>query len=59
MKMTDVQMKAKKLGIKTSKLKKADLIRQIQAEEGNRACFQLNEGSCDQEDCCWRKDCLI
>lgn len=58
MKMTDVQMKAKKLGIKKSKLKKADLIRQIQTEEGNRPCFQMSEGSCDQQDCCWREDCL-
>jgi len=51
-------MKAKKLGIKTRKLKKAELIRLIQTEEGNHACFQLSEGACDQEDCCWRKDCL-
>lgn len=58
MKMADVQMKAKKLGIKTRKLKKADLIRQIQTKEGNHACFQQSVGSCDQEDCCWRKDCL-
>ncbi len=36
MKMTEVQKKAKELGIKTESLKKADLIRKIQTEEGNR-----------------------
>jgi hypothetical protein len=59
MKMTEVQKKAKELGIKTESLKKADLIRKIQTEEGNQPCFQMNGGSCDQADCCWRKDCLI
>ena len=58
MKMTDVQTKAKKMGIKPQRLKKADLIRKIQTEEGNSPCFQMTEGSCNQEDCCWRKDCL-
>jgi hypothetical protein len=58
MKMTDVQTKAKSLGIKPKKLKKADLIRKIQVEEGNSPCFQTNEPSCNQGDCCWRKDCL-
>ena len=59
MNMTEVQNKAKNLSIKTKGLKKADLIRKIQTEEGNRPCFQMNDGSCDQADCCWRKDCLI
>lgn len=58
MKMTEVQIKAKKLGITTSRLKKADLIRKVQTEEGNCACYQMNSGTCDQMDCCWRKDCL-
>lgn len=58
MKMTDVQNKAKQLGIKIKKVKKADLIRRIQIEEGNMPCFQTENSSCGQEDCCWRKDCL-
>ncbi|KJS01172.1 MAG: SAP domain-containing protein [Desulfobulbaceae bacterium BRH_c16a] len=59
MKMIDVQKKAKKLGMKTHKIHKADLIRKIQAEEGNFPCFQMeSKSSCGQEDCCWRKDCL-
>jgi len=59
MKMTEVQNKAKKLGIMIKNFKKADLIRKIQTEEGNRPCYQISGGSCDQMDCCWRKDCLI
>jgi hypothetical protein len=59
MKMTEVQNIAKKMGIKSKNFKKADLIRKIQTEEGNRPCFQMNGGSCDQMDCCWRKDCLV
>jgi len=59
MEITEVQKKAKALGIKTESLEKADLIRKIQTKEGNQPCFQMNGGSCDQADCCWRKDCLI
>lgn len=59
MKMTEVLKKAKAMGIKTEKLKKADLIRKIQTEEGNCPCFQMNGGICDQAECCWRNDCLI
>ncbi len=58
MKMIDVKMKAKAMGIKPKKYKKADLIRKIQIEEGNHPCFQINGDICDQEECCWRKDCL-
>ncbi|MFH0784271.1 MAG: SAP domain-containing protein [Pseudomonadota bacterium] len=59
MKLTEVQEKAKQLGIKTKKIKKADLIREIQKEEGYEPCFQMNGYDCEEADCCWRKDCLI
>ena len=58
MKMIDVQAKAKKMGIKTKKFKKADLIRKIQIEEGNQPCYQMNGAFCEQHDCCWRDDCF-
>ena len=58
MKMIEIQTKAKKMGIKPKGLKKADLIRKIQTEEGNQPCFQMNGGSCDQMNCCWRDDCF-
>lgn len=59
MKMVDIQKKAKALGIKPGKMKKTELIRSIQSEEGNYSCF-LTEGNtqCSQESCCWRDDCL-
>lgn len=58
MKMTDVKKKATTLGIQSGKMKKTDLVRTIQAKEGNSPCFQTGLDSCDQFDCCWRSDCL-
>jgi hypothetical protein len=58
MKMQEVREKAKKLGLKTGGMKKVDLIRAIQEEEGNTPCFKTGIESCDQTDCCWRSDCL-
>jgi len=58
MKMQDVREKAKPLGIKTFGMKKVDLIRAIQSKEGNAPCFQTGLDSCDQYQCCWRRDCL-
>jgi hypothetical protein len=59
MEMMEVQKRAKKLGIKIKNFKKADLIRKIQTKEGGRPCFRMKVGSCDREDCHWRKDCLF
>lgn len=58
MKMTEVREMAKRLNLKTNKMKKADLIRAIQEEEGNFPCFETAENSCDQMTCIWRTDCL-
>lgn len=59
MKMTDIQKKAKAMGIKPGKMKKAELIRTIQSEEGNYSCFLTEDSAqCSQESCCWRDDCL-
>ena len=57
MKMQEVRKMAKKLGLKTCGMKKVDLIRAIQSEEGNIPCYQTEVSSCDQTDCCWRDDC--
>lgn len=58
MNMQDVKKKAKILDIKPGKRRKADLIRSIQATEGNFACFGYAKDYCDQFKCCWRDDCL-
>lgn len=58
MNMTQIKAKAKELGIKPGKMRKAELIREIQKAEGNFECFGTADNSCDQMDCCWREDCI-
>ncbi len=58
MKMTEIRSIAKGVGLKSSKMKKIDLIKSIQTPEGNFPCFQTAQDYCDQEKCCWRDDCL-
>lgn len=58
MRMEEVRRKAKELGLKTARMKKEDLIRAVQAAEGNFPCFGTADGSCDQTLCCWIDDCL-
>lgn len=58
MNMTTVKKKAQALGIKAGKMRKVELIREIQSKEGNFPCFQTANNSCDQMECCWREDCL-
>lgn len=57
--MEEIRQKAKQMGIMGKKYTKADLIRKIQIEEGNQPCFKSAKDSCEQMDCCWRKDCLV
>ena len=57
--MTEIKTIAKQNGIKVSKLKKAELIKQIQLAEGNFDCYATPAvSSCGQEACLWRSDCL-
>jgi hypothetical protein len=58
MTVKEIKEIAKKMGIQARKVKKADLIRSIQTAEGNTPCFQSGASSCDQENCCWRSDCM-
>jgi len=59
MRLTEIERKAKALGIKdTWKYPKKDLIKTIQCQEGNFACFGTAYNCCDQLACCWRSDCL-
>ena len=49
---------AKKMGLQAGRMKKADLVRTIQAAEGNTPCFQTGAASsCGQDNCLWRSDC--
>ena len=58
MKMQEVRVMAKALGINSFGRKKVDLIREIQLVEGNFDCFGTAEGFCDQQDCRFRALCL-
>jgi hypothetical protein len=57
MKMSAIKGKAKELGISPGKMGKENLIRRIQVQEGNVACFRARK-ECGQNECCWREDCL-
>jgi hypothetical protein len=60
MKPEELKEKAKKLGVKISaKMKKVDIIRAIQSNEGNITCYQTGVLSkCEQFNCSWREDCV-
>ncbi len=58
MNLTTVKSIAKQAGLKIGKLKKDELIRAIQKQEGNFPCFGTANGECDQTECIWREDCL-
>lgn len=59
MKINDIQVIAREMGLSPGKLNKTSLIRLIQKEEGNNACYETSEvSSCGQDDCLWRADCL-
>jgi hypothetical protein len=59
MKLGDVRSIAKSHSVKPDHLSKTDLIKSIQIEEGNFACFSTAYGGeCDQVSCLWREDCF-
>ena len=58
MKLEEIRTIAKQHGIKTGKMKKAELVRAIQQAEGNTQCFETGiAAECGQDDCLWREDC--
>ncbi len=58
MNMTVIKAKAKSLGVPVGRMPKKDLIRSIQAKEGNFPCFETAKEYCSQTLCCWRDACL-
>lgn len=59
MKITELKQMAKKKGLKIPKeMKKIEIIRAIQTQEGNFPCIGTAKGFCDQADCLWKIDCL-
>lgn len=58
--MQEIRSIAKDHKIATTGLSKLEIIRKLQAEEGNFDCYATAiNGVCDQEDCKWREDCFI
>lgn len=58
MKLDDIREIALQHGIKTGKMKKAELIRSIQNSERNEQCFEAGKAdNCGQEACLWRSLC--
>ncbi|WP_430755056.1 SAP domain-containing protein [Magnetovirga frankeli] len=57
-KMPDVKKLASQLGIKSGRIKKAELIRLIQEAEDNPQCFGTERiQDCPEVSCLWREDC--
>lgn len=56
----EIRKKAKEMGLTLAKTsKKLEIIRAIQAAEGNPQCFATGVSeTCNQSNCCWRPDCL-
>ncbi|MCP4078269.1 MAG: SAP domain-containing protein [Gammaproteobacteria bacterium] len=60
MNMQQIRAIAKPMDIRTSRLSKINLIREIQTVEGNNACFATKSAyDCDQHECIWRDDCIV
>lgn len=58
MKVAVVKEKAKELGVKPGKMKKVELVHEIQKIEGNSPCFCSEIADvCGEMDCYWREDC--
>ena len=58
MTLPEIRMKAKALGLKPGRMKKADLIHAIQVAEGCTPCFGQSDGYCSYTDCCFLQDCF-
>lgn len=58
MNISEIRAIAKQWNLKTTNISKADLIRSIQAAEGNIPCFNTPaRGWCREVDCLWMLDC--
>jgi len=59
MRFQEIQKMAKGVGIKTYRMKKAEMIRAIQDAENNIPCYGTERiSNCGEVQCLWRNDCL-
>lgn len=58
MKLQEIKGIAKSRGLQTGKMKKNEIVRAIQVDEGNIPCFDTGKAAeCGQLNCLWREDC--
>jgi hypothetical protein len=58
MKVQDIRLKAREMGIKPLRMKKTGLIRAIQKAESNIVCYGTERvDNCGEYNCLWRSDC--
>jgi len=58
MKMNELRVIARNLGINSFGKSKLELVKEIQRKEGNFDCFGSAENYCDRLDCLFRSSCL-
>ena len=58
MKINEVRALGKSLGINSFGKSKAELIKEIQREQGNFDCFGTANDYCDQLECLFRGSCF-
>ena len=57
--MQQVRYIAREKGLNIAKQNKVELIRHVQLEEGNLACFATDvDATCPRYQCMWREDCF-
>lgn len=56
--LKDIKEMAKDKGITPGRLRKAELIREIQKTENNTPCFGTCHGDCCETECLWHTDCI-
>lgn len=58
MNLTEIKQLAKDRGLVPGRMRKAELIRSLQAQEGNLQCYNTEAtAQCGQAHCLWRADC--
>jgi len=59
MNFNEIRTMAKGLGINTNRLKKTEMIRNIQRAESNIDCYgTARVQHCNEDTCLWREDCF-
>lgn len=58
MKAEEIRKIARQRGIRAGKMKKGEMVRAIQSDEGNNPCYDTGQAeNCGQNSCLWRDDC--